>query len=271
MKEKVLILVKTYPTFSKKYFEVVCTAGVNEQGEWRRIYPIPFRELSDLEKYKKFQWVEVDIEKNTADVRPESYKLIQGTEITLLDEPIKTTNNWFLRKEALKNTPVYTNLHVIIQKANKENGLSLCQFKPQKIIGCSIEKTDREWSQNILEQIRFQNAQGVLFEDLKREIQLVRKLPYKFSYKFQDDAGIESNLMIEDWEIGQLFWNCLKRAKGNETIACQQIKEKYEGFIENNDITLFLGTTHNYHGWASNPFVIIGVFYPLKTNQLELF
>lgn len=51
MKEELLILVKTYPTLSKKYFELVCTAGINKNGEWRRIYPIPFRQLSDLEKY----------------------------------------------------------------------------------------------------------------------------------------------------------------------------------------------------------------------------
>ena len=32
MTEKILILVKTYPTFSQTYFELVCTAGINEKG-----------------------------------------------------------------------------------------------------------------------------------------------------------------------------------------------------------------------------------------------
>ncbi len=49
MKQEILILAKTYPTFSQKYFELVCTAGINTQGEWRRIYPIPFRELPELQ------------------------------------------------------------------------------------------------------------------------------------------------------------------------------------------------------------------------------
>jgi len=74
-KEKVLITVKTYPTLSSKYDEVVCTAGLREDGTWIRIYPIPFRKLDDFEKYKKFDWVEVDIERNHADPRPESYRL----------------------------------------------------------------------------------------------------------------------------------------------------------------------------------------------------
>ena len=40
MKEKILILVKTYPSLSKKYQEIVCTAGINKRGEWRRVYPM---------------------------------------------------------------------------------------------------------------------------------------------------------------------------------------------------------------------------------------
>ena len=37
---KVLITVKTYPTISTKYEELVCTAGFKEDGTWIRIYPI---------------------------------------------------------------------------------------------------------------------------------------------------------------------------------------------------------------------------------------
>lgn len=40
---KVLIAVKTYPTLSAKYDELVCTAGFKEDGTWIRVYPIPFR------------------------------------------------------------------------------------------------------------------------------------------------------------------------------------------------------------------------------------
>jgi len=216
MKETILILVKTYPTFSRKYFELVCTAGVNEKGQWRRIYPVPFRDLSCIEQYKKYQWIEADIEKNSSDPRPESFKLRQGTAIKILGDPVTASNGWHLRREALKNTPVYTRLADIIHKANVKNSLSLCQFKPREIFDLKIKKTETEWNQNILDQIRAENAQGFLFEDMSREIQLVEKLPYKFSYHFIDEHGKTSTLMIEDWEIGQLYRNCLERANGSE-------------------------------------------------------
>ncbi len=271
MKEKILILVKTYPTFSKTYFELVCTAGVNEQGKWRRIYPIPFRELKEHERYKKYQWVEVDIKKNPSDPRPESYKLERPPSIRIVNAPLPMTNNWLLRKEALDQTPVYTGLDEVIKKANDENSLSLCQFKPREILELKVERVDSNWKPEILDEIEAQNKQGFLFKDMKRKIELVKKVPYKFSYRFKDDQGRESTLMIEDWEIGVLYRKCLKRADGNEGEALQKVKEKYGGFIENSDITLFLGTTRQFHGRAANPFVIIGVFYPPKTKQSELF
>lgn len=35
-KEWILIAVKTYPTLSEKYIELVCTAGFREDGSWIR-------------------------------------------------------------------------------------------------------------------------------------------------------------------------------------------------------------------------------------------
>ena len=73
-KERVFITVKTYPNLSVKYDEIVCTAGITEKGEWIRIYPIPFRKLEWEKQYKKYQWIDLELSKNTADFRPESHK-----------------------------------------------------------------------------------------------------------------------------------------------------------------------------------------------------
>lgn len=80
-------------------------------------------------------------------------------------------------------------------------------------------------------------------------------------------------MMIEDWEIGALYWNCLRRADGNEDVALKKVQEKfYDTFAQKNDIYLFLGTTLQYHRRRmNNPFVIIGVFYPPKDPQISMF
>jgi hypothetical protein len=113
-----------------------------------------------------------------------------------------------------------------------------------------------------------------MFDDPKLDgrRKLVRKLPFKFSYKFFSEGDKDPRtLMIEDWEIGALFWNCLYRADGDEQTALEMVKQKYfDEFLEK-DISFFVGTTLKYHNIAPNPFVIIGVFYPPKTDQLALF
>jgi hypothetical protein len=104
--------------------------------------------------------------------------------------------------------------------------------------------------------------------------ELIRKLPYKFYYQFIDDEGRISKMMIEDWEIGQLYWNCLHRAGGNEDIALEKVRQRYwdEFVLGDKDLYFFLGTTLQWHQRrASNPFVIIGVFYPKQEDQLSLF
>lgn len=52
---------------------------------------------------------------------------------------------------------------------------------------------------------------------------VVKKLPYKFSFNFEDCNGKRSKMMIEDWETGQLFWNCLQRYQGDEQKACAAV------------------------------------------------
>ena len=46
-RKRVYITVKTYPTLSEKYDELVCTAGICEDGSWIRLYPLPFRKLEN--------------------------------------------------------------------------------------------------------------------------------------------------------------------------------------------------------------------------------
>jgi hypothetical protein len=98
------------------------------------------------------------------------------------------------------------------------------------------------------------------------------KLPYKFYYHFLTEDNKIRKLMIEDWEIGALFWNCLSQTGGNEEAAKQLVRQKYfDQFLQEKDLYLFLGTTLVNHNVAPNPFVIIGVFYPPKTVQPLLF
>jgi len=273
-RKKVLITVTTYPLPSRSYDELVCTAGVLENGDWIRIYPVPLSFLIDLKgsgkvNNVKYTWIELDLNERTDDFRPESHSPVNyDFKDIVIGDTINTNGNWLLRKElCLKN--IYTNKKKLLEDSKAPRNLSLATFKPTKVIGVEIEEDEREWKDEWKEL----RKQGNLFETVKSVETLIPKLPYKFFYRFLDDEEVESKLMIEDWEIGALYWNCLRSSDGNESIALEKVKEQYENnFIKNKDLYLFLGTTKEWHRRrANNPFVIIGVFYPKKELQGRLF
>ena len=76
-RKRVYIVVKTYPTISTKYAELVCTAGVLEDGSWIRLYPIPFRKLEIEQKYKNILGLAIDVVRNnSSDFRPETLSTV---------------------------------------------------------------------------------------------------------------------------------------------------------------------------------------------------
>jgi hypothetical protein len=259
---RIYIVVKTYPTISKEYTELVCTAGILEDGSWIRLYPVPFRKLDIDQKYPKYTWVEIDAKRNTADFRPETYRPNLST-IIVETKPKKA--NWDERREIVfKNKKIYSNLQELIDKAKSE-GTSLAIFKPAKVLDFTIEETERDWDPNKLAILNGLSQQLNLLqtpEEIEAEFKVVHKVPYKFSYKFEDDSGKQSTMMIEDWEIGMLYFKCLGRAGGNESEATAKVKEKYLDSFLNRDLHFFLGTTKQFHYVAPNPFIIVGVFYP---------
>ncbi len=268
---QVLITVKTYPQPSHKYAELVCTAGLLPDGTWIRIYPIPFRSLPFASRYSKYSWIQLDLVKNTKDFRPESYRPRRN-----LEEPIRQLNTigssrrWADRKEFVLKE-VHTSMEHLIGLAKGDTHKSLGTLKPSEIVDFVIEEDEREWKPQWLERLKQYNFLDVIDQKRGRSQSVIRKLPYKYYYRFLSEGDKKPRrMMIEDWEIGALYWNCLARAEGDEQEANRLVRQKYfDTFREKNDIYLFLGTTKQYHLKAPNPFVIIGVFYPPKSDEPE--
>lgn len=276
MRTKVLITVKAYPAISTKYGETVCTAGITEEGKWVRIYPIPFRKLDFGKRFKKHDWIEIDLVKNLSDPRPESFRPTNFNDILTIGHINSDRGTWTeRRKYVLKQ--VYTNLNLLINEAkNKNICTSLATFKPTKIIDFIFKPTERDWNKMKLKKLETFNIQGNLFDnDDEEDIQkfeLVDKLPYKFSFIFEDDSGKKSTMMIEDWETGMLYWNSFIRHNGDEKKACEDVKKKYfDDFAKTKDYYFFLGTIKQHHFTSPNPFVIIGDFRPTYITQKTLF
>jgi hypothetical protein len=274
-RKNVLLTVTTYPLPSRSYDELVCTAGILENGEWIRIYPMPLSLLKGFKKegkvkQTKYTWIELDLKQSKDDFRPESYspKDYEFNDLVIGDT-IDTKCNWLVRKQYCLNK-VYTNMNTLIDESKAPQNKSLATFKPTKVHRLLIEKDESEWKP-VWKALQ---SQMNLFEDKnEKPEQAFPKVPYKFKYEFEDETGKKRKLMIEDWEIGQLYWNCLRKSNNDEELALEKVRKQYEtNFINNKDIHLFLGTTKEWHTRRSkNPFVIIGVFYPKIEIQSKLF
>ncbi len=266
--ERILITVKTYPTLSDKYGELVCTAGLREDGTWVRIYPLPFRSLDELQKFKKFQWIDVSLQRNTKDLRSESFRPISTFDITVGQE-MKDVEE---RRQMINSTEIFTNLQYLVSRAKGKEKLSLATFKPTKILDVKAELVERDWDAQKLAEVTDRCNRPTLFDSLeesRKVFKVVKKIPYKFSYIFEDDQGGNSHkLMIEDWEIGMLYLNCLKKYPDEKT-AVQKVLDKYRKIAEERDVYLFLGTTLQFHNIAPQPFIIIGVFWPPKLPESQ--
>lgn len=250
-KEKILIIVKTYPVPSSSYGELVCTTGVLENGNFIRLYPIDYRYRAYWEWYKKYQWVEVDIEKNTKDPRPESFRPRPGTRIIQLTEPLPTANKWEKRKKHVLLNGVQTmcELQTFSQKVR-----SLGIIKPKEIIDIEIGTSDRNWKPSIQQQFKQLHLFGPAHKPLE-------KIPYDFSYVFKcEHPKCNGHKMtILDWELGQNYRNM--RDKYDENTAVEKVKQKFlnQMCAPNIDTHFFVGTVLQFGTW-----VVLGVFWPKK-------
>lgn len=250
---RILITVKTYPTPSTRYREIVCTAGVKEDGNWIRLYPIDYRYRDYSQWYKKYQWIECEVIKNNRDPRPESFKLIN--DIKILGEPIGTQKNWAERKKYILSGGIKTMCW--LQKQSQRD-ISLSVIKPKEVKDFCWGKSNNKWTSK---QINSLNQIG-LFD--KNKPTLLEKIPYKFSYQFtcEEPNCNGHTMMVEDWEVMALYRNM--RDKYDEQKGLEKVKEKFLNQIcsPKKDTHFFVGTVLEHGTW-----IIIGTFWPSKTEE----
>jgi hypothetical protein len=107
---RILILCKTYPSPSGKHVETSCVAGMEQDGRLIRLFPVPFRLVSDVKQFKKWQWITARIAKATNDHRPESHKVFVDT-IQCEGDPLPTKQGWRARWAQVANMPAAVNVN----------------------------------------------------------------------------------------------------------------------------------------------------------------
>ena len=259
-KTKVLITVMTYPHPSRGYQESVCTAGITEAHEWVRLYPVDYRYRPISQRFRKYQWIEVELEPSGQgnDNRKESRRPKLDS-IRILGEPLPTEKNWVARRQIIDRMPHHTRKE--LEGLFETDHVSLGIVRPKRVLDMEIEPAERDWKpewQALFSQLR-------LFGPPQKPL---RKLPYSFHYIFEcEDSDKPHRAMCEDWELGVLFLKELDRL-GSEEAAAESVKNKFLGELcgEGRDTRFFMGTRFPYNTW-----LVLGVFWPPVVEQRLLF
>jgi hypothetical protein len=252
-KKRVLITVRTYPVPAQKSIEVSCTAGVTEDGKWIRLFPLPYRFLDQDQRFKKYQWIEVETIKAPGDSRPESFKLNIDTLKTF--GTISTADGWRSRKEILQ--PLLRPSMCEIQRERDANGQpTLGFFKPAEISRLIFEADAPEWTAQQL---------NTLFQ--KGPKQKLEKIPFMFKYRYRctDPHCSGHTMTCFDWEMGQSYRRWRNEYGDNWE---SKFRQRYEDdMIKKYDTHFFVGNMHQHPG----TWIIVGLFYPPKQTQTDLF
>ena len=270
-KVRILILCKTYPSPSAKYAETSCVAGMDEDGNLIRLYPVPFRLVTGDQQFAKWQWIEGLIERSPTDRRPESHKIGVDSICTGRTLP---AGDWHERRAWLNKLTVYESFDAL-DIARIDSGVTLGLIKPLRICALRVQKsTSEKWTPEEIEKLESLQRQPSLFEEQERaSIKRLEKVPFDFHYIYECLVNGEVKSYthkIVDWEASQLYRNVYRKHGGAGWEG--PFRHKLETELPTRDLMLLMGTIHRFPA----QWLIVSLIYPPKRQteadqQINLF
>ncbi|WP_443970128.1 hypothetical protein [Sphingobium sp. CR28] len=195
--DECFILIKAQPHRSSKYFETVCCAGVGRDQTWRRQYPVPFRILSEVQKFRRWNWIRYKFTRSKDDPRPESQKVIPetlevvgsvkaGERASFLDPLVRTS---FAEADSRRE--------------------SLTLIRPRSFALEALEKSQEEITHETLKHSELAN-QLSMFDATAKPL---KPCPMRFIAKWRDQDGKDRTHECDDWETSAAF-NRLNESMG---------------------------------------------------------
>ncbi len=253
-KKRILVTVKAYPNPSKKYGETVCCAGVDLSNfQLVRLYPVPFRDLDNDQKFKKYSIVDVNCFPPSDDKRPESLR-VDSDSISVFAVLDTEKGTWKKRKDIVLKVPVKSMCQVYKDAEDKDFSLGL--IKPE---GVTFEYS----KQSLSDQESRESCYAQLsFFDKKKEA--IEEIPFSFYYNFKCSGVADCpghKLSIIDWEIGQAFRDWQTKYT-TEKVLLEKIEQRWLDISNTakKEVYFYVGNLKRFR----STFMVLGVFYPKK-------
>jgi hypothetical protein len=239
---------------------------MDESGKLIRLYPVPFRLISDEAQFKKWQWITARIKKSPNDHRPESHRIAVDT-IVCDEKPLSTREGWRARRVWLEKLPIFEDF-AELEAARRIHGTTLGVLRPFNVIGLDVTAAELpNWTDEERKRLVQLQQQGNLFKETETEsLATLRKLPFDFHYQYSCigvNGPTNYRHKIVDWEAGALYWN-VRRSYGAKWQTA--FRSKLEEELPSKDLMFLMGTIHRF----PDQWLIASLLYPPKLSAREL-
>jgi hypothetical protein len=266
-RERILIWGKTWPELSRRYHETVCTGGVTADGRPVRLHPMPLRYMDTHQRYSLYSWIEVPLERNESDPRPETYR-VKPNELRVV-EHVGTKGNWAQRREAMFKNPdwQFASLHAL-DEARRASGTSIGIVSPGQIDDVVLVDRPAHEKREYEEKMAQLQLQPDLFISEYKELTFLEKR-IRLLWRCLDQdcwcSGTEPhNDYVNDWGLLELA-----RREGWDKAKAKLAEVSN---LKTHELRIFMGT-YRRRLWQ---FGIVGLWYPKlpdvrEEDQLDLF
>lgn len=255
---QVLVTVKAQPALSQKHLEVVCVAGVRlDRGspEWIRLFPVAFRDLGQVVRFKKYQVMDVDVRRARSDIRPESYTPDMATASLADVVPTGPGRSWGRRWAYLQ--PLAGTWTMCELNRGQRSGAavpSLAMIRPRVH---DVEVVDTPGFSEAQRQLAQMAAEADLFGEAREPLE-PPPFTVRYRYSCTDPSCTTHSQTCVDWEVGAAGRSWLRRAP--REVVRQQLRAKFLDELcgPDRDTWFFVGNQHQH----PQSYLVLGVYWP---------
>ncbi|WP_141326436.1 hypothetical protein [Myxococcus sp. AB025B] len=257
---RILILGMTYPSYSRRRVENVCTGGLDSEGlRMVRLHPIPRHFMEEGQCLRGFQWISVKTKKHERDPRPESFEV--DPDSLQLEDRMSDTDAW-KQVQMLRASPGWVPSLEQLAELQRTEHRSLGIVEPKVIVDAYLRPRTEEDRKAWLKTEQRVLRQGWLFAP-------PRPLPFpdvEFVIEWRcDDGSCRGHChSLKKWDLHERYQSLAGDSRR---------KPKLESFLwEQLDLTrrkvfFFMGSFRR----RMFQFGLMDMFSTPKASQLPLF
>ncbi len=252
---EVIVTVKATPQPSASYGETVCVAGIaTDPLRLVRLYPVPFRFLTEAQRFPKYSILRVKVRSAGSDARPESLK-IDASSVQVI-RPLKSWSDRAPFAEPLVGGSMCS---LVAAAGANPNAQSLGLVTVREFHGIDVEPHPG-WTSAELERFARFADQGDLF---RADVPKMRKAPrFKAWLKFtcpEASCRQPHRVGMLDWELTALQGRLHDRPD-DDVIAAIRRNFGTQMFAPGRATALYLGNQENVR--RRRQFMVLGTYYP---------